>query len=270
MDLAMDKRSDSILGISFDGLAISGIVNEFLNSADILRQLGLRVLFDPGYDITFRRDLDPQPLPCWVNELRVLGDKLPSAYCPEILTEATSKVTGGTTIVDCKVYDNLCADLSNLILNTRLRENVRYLLVENGTLPDNPIFTDSLYNAILEYGAIKSFGKYVLWRDYDLMWSAEPHLYGPYPYSGVRRPTSNRYIQYAVLTEWMKRRMQAWAPRVDYQVIPNRFYLQELRKKDRSLHASYPIPEHEYLVARCTRVIPQKCIERDLRLFDQI
>jgi hypothetical protein len=122
MDPAMDKGSDSILGISFDGLAISGIVNEFFNSADILRQLGLRVLFDSGYDITFRRDLDPQPFPCWVNELRALGDKLPSAYCPEIVAEATSKVIGGTTIVDCKVYDNLpnCCKKSGRVIKPPL------------------------------------------------------------------------------------------------------------------------------------------------------
>jgi hypothetical protein len=50
--------SPSILGISFDGLAISGIVNEFLNVAAVLRGDRFRVLFDLGYDITLGRTKD--------------------------------------------------------------------------------------------------------------------------------------------------------------------------------------------------------------------
>ena len=101
------------------------------------------------------------------------------------------------------------------------------------------------------------------------MWSAEPNLYGSYPYPGVRKPEANQYIHYAVSTGWMRTRMLAWAPSVKFDIIPNRFFSPGLRPASRrSLRASYGIPRDAYLVARCTRVVPQKCIERDLRLLD--
>lgn len=232
-----------------------------------------RVLFDLGYDITIGRTKDRGRafLPPWVEPIRCIGDSPPRGYCAELVEEAWDRVVAGTSVADAKVYDGVCADLANALVATFTRENLRFLIVENGTLPDNPLFTEALYQAIEDYGSQRRLGKFVLWRDHDLMWSVEPHLYGPFPYPGVRRPTVNRHIHFAVITEWMQRRMLAWAPSNTYHVIANRFFHPSLQERPtRALRATYGIPDNALLLARCTRVIPQKSIERDLRLLDQI
>ncbi len=266
-------RKPSIVGISFDGLPASGIVNEILNAADVLRGHGLQVLIDLGYDITLNRPLGKYDhlFPEWAVLFRSLGETLPASYCSEALEEARCRVIGGLPVTASPAHNKLCQDLAELLAATFSRERTQLLLVENGTLPDNPLFTEALYQAVEEYGRLNSLGKYVLWRDFDLMWSAEPHLYGSYPYPGVRKPAPNRFIHYAVATNWMKRRMQAWAPGVQYSVIPNRFFIPALQDhKSASFRSAYSIPTNAFLIARCTRVIPQKCIERDLRLFSQV
>lgn len=268
----MSEIRPSILGISFDGLAISGIVNEFLNVAAVLRGDRFRVLFDVGYDITMGRTVDSGRLflPPWVEVVRCLG-RYPPVYSREVVEEARDHVIAGTSIAAAKVYDDIYSQLAALLVRTFEREDVRFLVVENGTLPDNPLFTEAVYMAIAEYGARQKLGKYVLWRDHDLMWSAEPHLYGSYPYPGVRKPEAHEHIQNIVATEWMRKRMRAWAPSATYHVIPDRFYSPALaRPAARPLRAAYAIPEDAYLIARCTRVVPQKTIERDLRLLDEL
>jgi glycosyltransferase involved in cell wall biosynthesis len=271
--VSTSEGGSSIIGISFDGLAVSGIVNGFLNLAAVLRGDKLRVLFDLGFDITAGRTvpLDCAFFPPWVEPIRCIGSTHPPGYSNEVVVEARDRVIGGTSIGTSKVYDGLCHDLASLLVTTFLKENLRFLIVENGTLPDNPLFTEAVYGAIAEYGAGRKLGKYVLWRDHDLMWSAEPHLYGAYPYPGVRKPEANEHIHYAVMNEWMRKRMQAWAPSAIYHVIPNRYlYPASQQTNRRSLRGAYAIPEDAYLVARCTRVVPQKTIERDLRLLDAL
>lgn len=268
----MSEIRCSILGVSFDGLAISGIVNEFLNVAAVLRGESFRVLFDLGYDITMGRTVETGDpfLPEWVEVVRCVRAR-PRGYTKEVVEEAVERVVAGTSISAAEVYDDLCGRLAGLLVETFTREKVRFLVVENGTLPDNPLFTEAVYLAILEYGARQRLGKYVLWRDHDLMWSAEPHLYGPYPYTGVRKPEGNEYIHYAVATKWMQTRMRAWAPSATYHIIPNRFFSPApAPPTGRSLRAAYGVPENSYLIARCTRVVPQKCIGRDLRLLDEL
>lgn len=263
----------SILGISFDGLAVSGIVNEFLNAANIFRCYGFRVLLDLGYDITMQKPLDfgPQLLPSWAELVRSAGDNLPEFYSADVIAEAQAKVVNGFGVNDFIAYRDVCRHLTDKLIATFLREDVRFLVVENGTLPDNPLFTEAIYQAITEYGRLKHLGKYVLWRDHDLMWSTEPHLYGSYPYQGVRKPELNEHIHYAVVTSWMQRRIRAWAPEPSYHIIPNRFFLPTLhRQNHHSLRPAYNIPADAYLIARCTRVIPQKSIERDLLLWDNL
>jgi glycosyltransferase involved in cell wall biosynthesis len=174
-------------------------------------------------------------------------------------------------VSETKIYDDVTQQLAALMVETFTRENLRFLIVENGTLPDNPLFTEAVYLAISEYGVRAKLGKYVMWRDHDLMWSAEPHLYRSYPYPGVRKPGGSSHIHYFVATEWMRKRMQAWAPAASYHVLPNRFFSPELRhERNRSLRKAYDIPKDAYLIARCTRVIPQKTVERDLRLMHEL
>jgi glycosyltransferase involved in cell wall biosynthesis len=261
----------TVLGILFDGLAISGIVNEFLQLASILHCRGHRVLLDLGYDITLGQILDHESWsPPWIELVRALGNKLPASYSEALIQDAGISVATGSPIPGSR-YAEVCQELAALLVATLVREHVDILVIENGTLPDNPLFTEAIYIAISEYGAQRNRGRFVLWRDWDLMWSTEPHLYGKYPFPGVHKPERSDYIQYAVATEWMKRRIQAWAPGVDYKVIPSRFLVTAVPiQKRRSLRSAYSLSREAYLVARCTRVIPQKSIERDLRLFDLV
>jgi glycosyltransferase involved in cell wall biosynthesis len=263
------ENRDSILGISFDGLATSGIVNELLNVAAVLRQDNDRVLVDLGRDIAMSRtmDFDNAYFPAWVEIVSCL-EPCPEGYTPDLVQEVRTHVVSGISVAEAKVYDSLCREMGALLVKTFRRNHVRILIVENGTLPDNPVFTEALYLAIAAYGAQKKLGKYVLWRDHDLMWSTEPHLFGSYPYPGVRKPFANPHIHYALLTEWMRQKMQTWAPNVTYHVMPNRFFSAELQCTDGSLRSAYGISKEDYLVSRCTRVVPQKSIERDLRLLD--
>lgn len=261
--------SPSLLGISFDGLAISGIVNEFLHLGAVARKRGLRVLCDLGYDLTLGRtpDLGSRYLPEWVAPVRALGETLPTEYTSRLAEMAFENVVDGTPICDIPAYALVVRELAERFVATFDRENVAVLVVENGTLPDNPLATEALHQAIQEYGQENELNAYVLWRDHDLMWSAEPRLYGAYPYAGVRKPRPNRYIQYAATSEWMRKRLQAWAPGVPYAVIPCRFAAGDPHPKVASFRTAYGIPDDAYLIARCTRVIPQKSIARDLYLL---
>jgi glycosyltransferase involved in cell wall biosynthesis len=261
----------TILGISFDGFAISGIVIEMLNAAAALRGDRFRVLCDLGYDVTLGRtpDLGWGYLPAWAQPVRVLGDTHPAGYTHEAVEAARARVVAGTPVAEAAEYREVCRALRAALAETFARENVRILLVENGTLPDNPLFTEALAGAIAEYGQARGLGKFVLWRDHDLMWSSEPHLHGAYPYRGVRRPAPGEHVHHAVTTDWMRRRLLAWAPGITCHVVPCRF-TPPPAAPSRSLRAVYGIPEDALLVARCTRVAPQKSIERDLRLLHQV
>ncbi|HXH92187.1 MAG TPA: glycosyltransferase family 4 protein, partial [Thermoanaerobaculia bacterium] len=189
----------------------------------------------------------------------------------EVVQEAARLAVAGTNVNAVKANDALCSELAARIASTFDQQSVRFVIVENGTLPDNPLFTEALYRAISDYGNRHGFGKYVLWHDHDLMWSAEPHRFGAYPYSGVRKPKANQHVEYSVSTDWMRKRMQAWSPGLPCHIIPDRFFVPPPETQPRkALRAQYGIPKDAYLIARCTRVVPQKSIERDLRLLGQL
>jgi glycosyltransferase involved in cell wall biosynthesis len=271
----MHDSARGFLGVSFDGLAISGIVNEFLNVASVFRPVGYRILFDVGEDITPRSDLvvDTSVIPHWAECIRLAGTPLPEGYGAQLVQESADAVAQGTRVTAVDAYAAICHELAAGIVATLERESVRILVVENGTLPDNPLYTEALYIAISEYGARHALGKYVLWRDHDLMWSTEPHLYGPYPYPGVRRPTEHAHIHYAVATDWMRQRFERWTG-IRCHVIPNRFCAPDTQASSTSLRPSlrsaYGIPDDALLIARCTRIIPPKSIERDLLLIQAL
>src|SRR5690242_6602983 len=107
--------SQSVLGISFDGLAISGIVNEFLNVATVFRSDGFRILLDLGYDITIGRTVDSGRLflPSWVEVVRCIVP-YPQGYCTDVVEQAFDRVTSGTSVAAAKTYDDLCGQLAEL------------------------------------------------------------------------------------------------------------------------------------------------------------
>lgn len=270
----MSPQAGSVLGISFDGLSVSGIVNEFLHVASCFHSRGYRVLLDLGGEIALTESavLDAVPLPSWVVRVRALGNQVPSGYDPERVRTVRSSVIAGLPVRELESeVTEVVARLVEAYLDTFRRHEVRFLVVENGTLPENPLITEALVEAIRMHGSRNGLGKFVLWRDHDLMWSVEPHLYGSFPYPGVRKPEASPYIHYAVCTDWMRRRMKAWARDPHYQVIPNRFYSVQLpRPEILPLRTRFGIPQEAILIARCTRVMPQKSIARDLYLIGEL
>ncbi len=269
----MHDSAYGVLGISFDGLAISGIVNEFLHVATIFKSDGYHVFLDLGGDIIPRGDGGPSDrfVPQWSRCIRCAGALLPEGYDPALIEEAKQSVIRGSPVAAVDRYTSVYRGLAAGIVASMEHHAVRVLVVENGTLPDNPLFTEALYLAIDDYGERHSLDRYVLWRDHDLMWSTEPHVYGSFPYAGVRRPTPNKHIHYCVATEWMQKRFEAWARDIPCHVIPNRFHVSKdpdiASLRHPTLRQTYGIPDDALLIARCTRVIPQKTIERDLRLI---
>jgi glycosyltransferase involved in cell wall biosynthesis len=271
----VERNRGTLLGISFDGLPVSGIVNEFLNVASVFRDNGYKILLDLGFQINFREasEFGDQPLPRWVEPTASLGDQLPPSYDRAALNRAVATVRCGTPVAADPDYLEVVHHLAQLFTETFKRKGVDLLVVENGTLPDNPLVTEALHMAIEEYGAERKLERYVLWRDHDLMWSAEPHLYGNYPYPGVHKPRTSRYIQFTVTTRWMEKRMKAWAAEPDYAIMPNRVFgatAPDLLVKRKSVREMYRIPGSAVLVARSTRVVPQKSIARDLYLLAKL
>lgn len=258
----------SIFGISFDGLPISGIINAFVDVATIYRDYEYRVFFDLGYDIEPQNShLGPSPaVPSWVNQVSLLGSQVPIGYSRSTIDRAKALVNRGEGISTHPDFMALAQRLSVPIADFFRRRKVRLIVVENGTLPNNPIFTAALDLAIEMHGQRHQLGPYVLWRDHDLMWASLPYEYGPYPYPGVRKPYPSRYIVHAVLSEWMRVRVLAWAPGSHSEVIPNCFHFRERRPS--GIRAAFGIPPDALLIARCTRIIPAKHIERDLRLLE--
>ena len=146
--------------------------------------------------------------------------------------------------------------------------------MENGTLPENIPFTLALQAAIVRYGAARGLGRYVLWRDHHLMWSSE-HLskkYGRFPYPGVPKPIASPYIQYIVQHDVARQRMLEWAGSPAPAVVPNPFDFAPARLSERSVHFArdYGLPPEALVIARCTRIIPQKRIDREIRLLPAI
>ena len=150
----------SILGISFDGLAISGIVNEFLNAAAVLRKDRFRVLLDLGFDITAgkTRNLGQTHLPSWVRPVRCIEDMCRGKYRPELIRHVRELVIAGTSVRQAGVYDDTVQELASSLVATFALENVHLLLIENGTLPENPLFTEALLLAIAAHGIINILG----------------------------------------------------------------------------------------------------------------
>jgi hypothetical protein len=258
-----------LLGISFDGLPISGIVNAFIDTAGIFAELGYEVLLDLGYQIAPANAglADLSPLPEWIEQTSILSSVARPNYTPEAIYSAANLVRLGTDALSIPGFRDLILDLAAAIEAFFHKEQIRWLIVENGTLPDNPLFTAALDIAIDRYGSREIQGTFVLWRDHDMMWSSLPKSYGPFPYPGVRRPRQSEFIAHVVLNNWMKTRLLAWEPSAQIGVIPSCFH-QPKATHGLDFRKYFTIPSDAILIARCTRVIQPKWIGLDLRLLD--
>ncbi|MDX3188063.1 glycosyltransferase [Streptomyces sp. MN03-5084-2B] len=266
-------------GVSFDATPLSGVVVEFLKTAHRFAARGHRVHLDLGYDIKadkgafFRpyRD-EAELLPAWVTLDRVEGVEEVRGYdrgfVERVLTEV---VQGGDDTLRPEI-DRIAGALADRIVATWERLGVTVVMVENGTLPENLAYTEALYTAIDRYGARHRLGRFVFWRDHDLMWQSEPGIakYGTFPYPGVPAPRNSPHVHYFALHEQAKARTLDWVPGLaNIDVLPNSFAIAPARIDERNaaFRRDHGIPEDVPLLARITRIIPQKRIDRDLHLL---
>jgi GT2 family glycosyltransferase/glycosyltransferase involved in cell wall biosynthesis len=267
-------------GVSFDATPISGVVVEFIKVANVFHDRGFRVYLDLGYDIKadkqafFRRyGQEPQLLPDWIHLARIDELETVDQYGPEFVTDVLGEVVGrgdGSRLAG--TVDQVAAEVRERILATWERHEVSFVVVENGTLPENITYTRALYDAIEEYGSRHRLGRFVLWRDHDLMWQSEPSAgkYGTFPYPYVPTPRNSPFIRYVVLNEEGRQRMMAWAPELnDVEVLPNAFAYGPATVNDHNaaFRRDHGIPDVVPLIARFTRIIPQKRIDRDIHLL---
>ncbi|GAB3809323.1 hypothetical protein [Micromonospora zhanjiangensis] len=270
----------TLWGVSFDATPISGVVVEFVKTARIFAERGHRVLLDLGYDIKadknaffrpYRREADL--LPDWLELARVPGlDQVPG-YGPEFVTDVLKTVVGRgeADAALLAAVDSTAELLRDRIVAAWEAHDVTAVLVENGTLPENIAYTRALYLAIEEYGRRRGLGRFVLWRDHDLMWQSEPSTgkYGSYPYPAAPRPVDSPHIHYLVQHDEACERMREWAPELSaIDVLPNIFDHERamVRPGNADFRRDHAIPEDVPLIARFTRIVPQKRIDRDLHL----
>ncbi|MEW7001142.1 hypothetical protein M5585_16940 [Serratia ureilytica] len=73
---------------------------------------------------------------------------------------------------------------------------ISHVVVENGTLPENIIYTKALYLAIEDYGRRYRLTRFVIWRDHDLMWNSEKRCSNMAPTLFSRHQTYRFKIHY--------------------------------------------------------------------------
>jgi glycosyltransferase involved in cell wall biosynthesis len=270
----------SLWGVSFDATPISGVVVEFVKAARVFADRGHEVFLDLGYDVkadkgAFFRPYDDESsvLPGWVRLARVDGVAELSGYDAGFVTEVLREVVGQDAGAHLRgAVERLATELSELLVTAWERHDVGFVLVENGTLPENITYTLALYRAIEEYGRRRGLGRYVLWRDHDLMWQSEPSAgkYGRFPYPATPQPVNSPHIHYLALHEEARRRTLAWAPHLTaIDVLPNTFdhRVAAVDARNENFRRDHGIPDDAPLIARCTRIIPQKRIDRELHLL---
>ncbi|NLU73157.1 glycosyltransferase [Streptomyces sp. HNM0575] len=270
-------------GISFDATPISGVVVEFVKTARLFREQGYGVHLDLGYDVkadknAFFRPYDDEAalLPGWVRLGRVAGlDRVPGydqEFVSAVLREYVQHGEGAHLLPRVEAA---AAAISDRIVETWERHDVSFVMVENGTLPENITYTKALRSAVERYGRRHRLGRFVLWRDHDLMWQSEPGTgkYGTFPYPRTVAPANTPYIHYIALHEEARRKTLEWVPDLEnIDVLPNTFTHEPALADGRApgFRRDFGIPEDAPLIARCTRIIPQKRIDRDIHLVARL
>ncbi|MGY2288268.1 glycosyltransferase [Pseudomonas sp. SDO528_S397] len=164
-------------------------------------------------------------------------------------------------------------DESSAVLAERMVQlweqlDIRHVIVENGTLPENIIYTQAVYQAIETYGRRHGLGNFVVWRDHDLMWSSEKTVmkYGPEPYPHAIKPRPSRHITYVTLNNHLKQKLETWCNHeVEIQVRKNTYDFSG-QGRYTNIKEHLDIRDSDILIARTTRIIPQKRPDRDVYL----
>lgn len=270
--------------ISFDGIALSGIITEALKLAAVLKEKDFHILLDIGYDIKTDKGNFGKPyaglhryFPRWVELARTADVHLLHAYNVDFLNYVFHAVnTSGQLKLKNpdlhKQIENISDVLSHSICDCWRRKNIDYIVVENGTLPENVIFTKALYKAIDTYGREFKLKKFVIWRDHDMMWSSETAIqkYGAAPYCNTIKPTASPFIRYVTLHDAAALKMRQWAgPDIDLTVLPNTYKFKDCKDAG-FVRPFFKIKDTDIILTRSTRLIPQKRIDRDIHLVSHL
>ncbi|MCA1600106.1 MAG: hypothetical protein LC776_00190 [Acidobacteria bacterium] len=260
-----------VWGVSFDATPISGVVVEFIKLARIFREHGYRIHLDLGYDIKEDKNNFFKPygseaelFPTWVNLDRIDGLGEVESYDQTFVREILRRVAQGREAEPLlRQADTVSQALSCHILQKWQELGVSFVIVENGTLSENIAYTKALYMAIEEYGRANRLGCYVLWRDHDMMWSSEPGIkkYGEFPYLHAVKPSNSPFIHYIALHDEARRRTLEWAPHLEnIETLHNTFTFAPavVDQHNAAFRRHFHIPEDAFLIARFTRIIPQK------------
>ena len=270
-----------LLGISFDAVALSGVVVEFLKAARIFRDSGFRIHLDLGYEIKSDKGRFFAPrediLPAWVHRVRTLPEPF-GRYSNELVAESLSYMVqpGAADPDQEEAMARYSREIAGRLVQTFGALNLKILFVENGTLPENVLFSRGLHQAIEDYGRRTGAGKYVLWRDHDLMWTSESASgkYGQFPYPRVPKLKASPFITHVVLSGADRDLAKAWSPEAELEILPNHFWnrmasdpARTEEAAGRAFRVAHGIPADAVLISRYTRIIPQKRIDRDLDLL---
>ena len=279
--LSKTEVAPSVLGISFDGVSISGTISEFLKLVKPFADKGFSIKLDLGYDIALHKDifLDPysteqQYLPPWIQLTRLKELPIAAGYTPQFLEAVfTRLIQQGELVPELSNKVDILADiLSELLLADWEAHNLALLVVENGTLPENIVFTKALYLAIALYGAKHGLKKFVLWRDHDLMWNSEPWKYGVEPFPNVPKIVPSPYIHHTVVNQFLEKKVKSWCPNAKIIVFENKHDFQPLNdvSSEQEFRQAFNIPANADIIASCRRIIPPKRIDRDIYLIQHL
>jgi glycosyltransferase involved in cell wall biosynthesis len=250
---------------------VSGIVEECVKLAAVFKRRGLEIDLDLGYDILWDSEFFGRPrkardqLPGWVNPVRV---GTPRGYSKEFVKRVLEELvrSGGDFPALHQSVREMALQLSESFIELWKRRNVRYVIVENGSVPDNLVYTHALRRAIVLYGQARGLERFVIWRDHDLTWIYQLGRYGDYPYSAVPRPLGSPYVVHVVTNRIVQQWFEQWG-RHPVEVLPS--YQEFLHRRthaplNRPLRRHYGIPVDACLIARCSRIVPQKRIDREI------
>jgi glycosyltransferase involved in cell wall biosynthesis len=274
---------DGAIIVSFDAVAVSGITVEALKVAKDLQMDGIRCYLDMGYDIKLDKGNLNRPYGREADIYRNIFtlvriadiDSVPDytdsfiKRSHDILIRQTTPATEAEKNQLLKRIHDSSVVLAVKIIDLWEKLGIGYVIIENGTLPENIIYTKGLYLAVDLYGEKYGLEKYVVWRDHDLMWSSEQSAmkYGPEPFAYAVKPVPSRHINYVTLNNTLKEKLEAWCEhRIQVHVRKNTYEFGKSGTRT-NVRASLGISTNDVLIARTTRIIPQKRLDRDIHLI---
>ncbi|MGF6735995.1 glycosyltransferase involved in cell wall biosynthesis [Paraburkholderia youngii] len=272
--------------ISFDAVVVSGITVEASKMAKILARNQIKSYLDLGYDIKIDKGKFGKP---YDKEREIYSDMFDLVriddidsiphYNVDFLTHSHNVLMGRVPPVSSREQEELLLAISesSLRLAHRIVQlwdklSISYVIVENGTLPENIVYTKALYTAIKIYGECHCLGNFVIWRDHDLMWSSEKNVmkYGAAPYPHAIKPVRSKHITYVTLNNHLKKKLEEWCDyRVEVMVKKNTYDFTGHGRFD-SIRENFFIRDSDIVIARTTRIIPQKRLDRDIYLLNRL